>query len=236
MLTEMLSELEALRKEREAEFHTLARRLAAGERVPAATLERLLAEWGKTPAELAAAAELVTQRARWHEERQQAAALEKDLTAVQDRIAAEDRKLSASEQAHEDATAPLYARLHEIRAAASAAGDARRRLIQTCTDATLKAELAAVSDRLSERRARVAALRDRSELVKQAEQEEEAADRLAGGIVPGADTARIDALRERAERSRKAGKDALAALAAVQREIAKLEREEAAILERMTKP
>jgi len=56
------------------------------------------------------------------------------------------------------------------------------------------------------------------------------------GIVLFTNTAHIDRLREQAERHRKAGKDAPAALATVQKEIAKLEREEAAIFERMTKP
>lgn len=236
MLTEMLTELELRRKDRDADFLKLARKLAAGEKMPAAMLEKLLTECGKTPAELAAAVELATQRARWHEERRTAAALEKEQAAVQDRMAAEDRKLAAAEKAHEDATAPLLARLHEIRAAVSAAGDARRKLIDTCPYPALKAELAAVSDRLAELRAEAAVLRDRGELVKRAERDEETADRLAAGIVPFTSTARIDYWRELAQRNRAAGNNALAALATVQKEIAKLEREEAAVFERMTKP
>ena len=167
---------------------------------------------------------------------EKAAALEKEQAAVQDRMAAEDRKLAAAEKAHEDATAPLLARLHEIRAAVSAAGDARRKLIDTCPYAALKAELAAVSDRLIELRGQAAALRERGELVKRAERDQETADRLQAGIVPFTSTARVDYWREQAERHRTAGKDALAALATVQKEIAKLEREEAAVFERMTKP
>jgi len=236
MLTEMLSELEALRKEREAEFHKLARKLGAGEKVATATVEKLLGEYKKTPAELAAAVELATQRFAWHEAREKATALKKHEPAIRDRMDAERRKLEAAEKAHEEAMAPLLARLHEIRAAVSAAGDARRKLIDTCPYAALKAELAAVSDRLAELRAEAAVLRDRGELVKRAERDEDTADRLQAGIVPFANTAHIDRLREQAERHRKAGKDALAALATVQKEIAKLEREEAAIFERMPKP
>jgi len=236
MLTEMLTELETRRKDRDADFLKLARKLAAGENMPAAVLEKLLADYGKTPAELAAAVNLATQRARWHEERCTAAALEKERAAVQDRMAAEDRKLAAAEKAHEEAMAPLRARLHEIRAAVSAANDARRKLIKTCPDAAIKAEMKALTDRLNELRGQVAALRERGELVKRAERDEETADRLQAGIVPFANTAHIDRLREQAERHRKAGKDALAALATVQKEIAKLEREEAAVFERMTKP
>jgi len=232
----MLTELELRRKDRDADFLKLARKLAAGEKVATATVEKLLSEYGKTPAELAAAVELATQRFAWHAAREKAAALEKEQAAVQDRMAAEDRKLAAAEKAHEDATAPLLARLHEIRAAVSAAGDARRKLIDTCPYAALKAELAAVSDRLIELRGQAAALRERGELVKRAERDQETADRLQAGIVPFTSTARVDYWREQAERHRTAGKDALAALATVQKEIAKLEREEAAVFERMTKP
>ena len=236
MLKELFGELELRRKDRETDFWTVARKLAAGEKITAAAIERLLAESGKTPTDLQAAVELVTQRAHWHEQRQKAATLEKEQASVQERIAAEDRKLAAAEKAHADATAPLYARLHEIKAAISDGSDARRKLIQTCPDAALKAELAALTDRLNELRAQAAALRDRGELVKQADREDEVADRLAAGLVPGAPTTRVDRLREQAGLSRKAGQQALAALPAVQKQIARLEREEEAVYERMTKP
>lgn len=236
MLTEMLTELETRRKDRDADFLKLARKLGAGEKVATATVEKLLSEYGKTPAELAAAVELATQRFAWHAAREKAAALEKHEPAIRDRMDAERRKLEAAEKAHEEAMAPLRARLHDIRAAVSAAGDARRKLIKTCPYVAIKAEMKALTDRLNELRGQVATLRERGELVKRAERDEETADRLQAGIVPFANTAHIDRLREQAERHRKAGKDALAALATVQKEIAKLEREEAAIFERMTKP
>ncbi len=178
----------------------------------------------------------MAQRARWHEARRKAAALEKEQTALKNRIAVEDKKLGEAESAHADATRPLYARLHEIKAAIGDASDARRNLIKTCPHAELKAELTAVTQRLIELRAQAAALRERGELVKQADREEEAARRMADGIVPGTRTTRIDEMRERAARARKVGQEALASLPAVQDEIAKLEREEEAVYERMTRP
>lgn len=236
MLKELLSELETRRKDRETDFWATARKLATGEKVTAAAIEKLLAESGKTPSELQAAVELMAQRARWHEARRKAAALEKDQAALKDRIAVEDKKLAAAEQAHADATRPQYARLHEIKAAISDASDARRNLIRTCPDAALKAELTAVTQRLIELRAQAAALLERGELVKQADREEEAARRMAEGVVPGTRTTRIDEMRERAARARKVGQEALAALPGVQEEIAEAEREEEAVYERMTKP
>jgi predicted nucleic acid-binding Zn-ribbon protein len=118
----------------------------------------------------------------------------------------------------------------------SDASDARRKLIETCPDAALREELAAVSDELNELRAHAAALRDRGELVKQADREEEAADRLTVGLVPGAPPTRIDQMRDQADRNRRAGQEALAALPAVHKEIAKLESEGAAVYERMARP
>lgn len=236
MLKELLSELETRRKDRESDFWTTARKLASGEKVTAAAVEKLLAESGKTPAELQAAVELMTQRVQWHEQRRKAAALEKEQAAVKDRIGVEDKKLTDAETAHADATRPLYARLHEIKAAISDASDARRNLIKTCPDAALKAELTAVTQRLIELRAQAAALRERGELVKQADREDEAARRMAEGIVPGARTTRIDEMRERAARARKVGQEALAALPAVHNDIEKAEREEEAVYERMAKP
>lgn len=236
MLKELLSELETRRKDRESDFWATARKLASGEKVTAAAVEKLLAESGKTPAELEAAVELAKQRSQWHEQRRKAAALEKEQAALKGRILAEDKKLAEAETAHADATRPLYARLHDIKVAISDASDARRNLIKTCPDAALKTELVAVTQRLIELRAEAAALRERGELVKQADCEDEAARRMAEGIVPGARTTRIDELRERAARARKAGEEALAALPAVQTETEKLEREEEAVYERMTKP
>lgn len=236
MLKELLSELETRRKDRESDFWATARKLASGEKVTAAAVEKLLAESGKSPADLQAAVDLMAQRAQWADQRRKAAALEKEQAALKDRIAAEDRKLADAETAHADATAPLYARLHEIKAAISDAGDARRNLIRTCPHAELKAELAAVMQRQIELRAQAAALRERGELVKQADREEEAARRMAEGIVPGTRTTRVDEMRERAARARKVGQEALAALPGVQEEIAKVEREEEAVYERMARP
>lgn len=230
------NDFESRRKDRETDFWATARKLATGEKVTAAAVEKLLAESGRSPAELQAAVELMAQRAQWHEARRKAAALEKEQAALKDGIAVEDKTLSAAETAHADAARLLYARLHEIKAAISDASDARRNLIKTCPDAALKAELAAVTQRLIELRAQAAALRERGELVKQADREEEAARRMAEGLVPGSRTTRIDEMRERSARARKVCQEAMAALPAVQDEIAKAEREGKAVYERMAKP
>ncbi|MCG3127428.1 MAG: hypothetical protein CHACPFDD_02288 [Phycisphaerae bacterium] len=132
MLTELLTELESRRTNREAEFWTIAQKLAAGEKVAASAVERLLAESGKTPAELKKAVEIIQQRRQWHAIISGEPALEKERAAIKDRIAAEDRKLATAEQSHADATGPMYARLDFVKARVSDASDARRRLMETC--------------------------------------------------------------------------------------------------------
>lgn len=235
-MLEVLKELKLRRENREADFWTTARKLAVGEKVTTASVEKVLAENGKTLVELQTAVELFTQRARWNEQRRQAAALEKEQTSVQNRIAAEDRKLAAAEAAHNDATAPLYARVYEIRAAVSDASDARRKLIETCPDEALRAQLAAVGDRLAALRAQAVDLRDRGELVKDADRDEQTAERLQAGIVPLASTAHIDRMREQAARKREAGEQAKAGLAGVLKDIVAAEKEQEAVYERMARP
>jgi hypothetical protein len=57
VLKELLSELELRRKNRRSEFMATAHKLAADERVTPMAVERMLAECGKSPAELQAAVE-----------------------------------------------------------------------------------------------------------------------------------------------------------------------------------
>lgn len=115
MLTELFSDLEARRRRCDAECWAIAHKLAAGKKVAPAAVERLLADTGETPADMRATVELLQQRRQWFDTAS-AAALEQDRTAAKERIAAEDRKSTAAEQAHADATGPLNARLDAIRA------------------------------------------------------------------------------------------------------------------------
>lgn len=235
-MSEMLSELETRKKGREADFWTTACKLAAGEKVTPAAVERLLAESGRTPADLKAAVELMQQRRQWAEVVAGAAALEKERASINEHIAAEDRKLAAAEQAHTDATAPMHFRLDLIRAGMRDVEDARHRLIETSPYDELKAELAAVRNRLTELRDHATELRRRAGRAKEAEADLLEAERHLKAIEPGSDPRRAEEWRERAERNRRAAENAKAAIPAVDKEIVKLEREEAAIRERMTKP
>lgn len=236
MLKELLSELESRRTSREAEFLTTARKIAGGEKVAAAAVERLLGESGKTPAELKAAVEIIQQRRQWHAIISAEPALEKERASIKDRIAAEDRKLEAAEQAHADATGPMYARLDFIKAHVSDASDARRKLIQTCPDKELKAELEDVLEGLNDLREKAAALRERAGLIKRAESDEEEARIHEAGVAAATDPRKAPYWRDQAARNRYAGEKAAAVLPDVLKQIAALERQEASVYERMLTP
>jgi len=118
----------------------------------------------------------------------------------------------------------------------STASDARPKLIQTCPNAALKADLAGLTERLNEWRSQAAAWPDRGELVKQTKRQEETADRSIVRRVPFAPTARIDRFRAQAACQRELGRETQTALAGVLNEIAKAEQEQNAVYERMTAP
>lgn len=236
MLKELFSELETRKKSREADFWTTADKLAADEKFAPAAVERLLADSGRTPADLKAAVELMRQRQQWATVVAGVPVLEKERASINDRIAAEDRKLAAAEQAHTDATAPLHFRLDLIRAGMRDADDARHRLIETCPYGELTAKLAALRNRLIELRDHATELRSQAGRSKDTEADLLEAKRHEAAIEPGSDPRRAEEWRLRAERNRRAAENAKAELPAVDKEIDSLEREQAAIFERMTKP
>lgn len=235
-MKELFGELETRRKNREADFWSIAHKIAAGEKVGAAAVERLLTESGKSPADLEHTVNLLQQRRQWHQTVITEPALEKERATLKDRIAAEDRKLAAAEKAHTDATEPIYARLDFLKARVSEASDARRRLMETCPYAELKVELTETQRLLNEHRQRHAELKreaDRTELV---ESDLAEAQLHADALAPGSHPRNATYWRERADRNRAAGERAAAELPKVEKEIARLEKTEATISERMTKP
>ncbi len=236
MLKELLNELESRRKCRQSEFWAIAHKLAGDERVTPAAVERVLAECGKSPAELQAAVELIQRRRKWHEIISAEPALLKEQTGLKDRIAAEDKKLASAEQAHADTTGPMYVRLEFIKAHVSDASDARRLLMQTCPYAELKAELGATQERLNEQRDRLAALMRQAGRAKDAEDDLAEARRHEQGVSAGSDPRRAAEWRERAERNQRAAAAAKAELPAVEKEVARLEKAETAIYAKLLTP
>lgn len=196
----------------------------------------MLAESGKSPAELQAAVELIQRRRKWHEIISAEPALEKKRAAIKDRIAAEDRKLASAEKAHADATGPMYVRVEFIKAHSSDASDARRLLIETCPYPELKDELGALQERLNEQRDRLAALRRQAGRAQDARDALAEARRHEQGVLAGSDPRRAAEWRERAERNQRAADTAKAELPAVEKEVTRLEKAGAAIYAKMLTP
>jgi len=213
-----------------------AHKLAADERVTPMAVERMLAECGKSPAELQAAVELIQRRRKWNEIISAEPALEKERAAIKDRIAAEDRRLASAKQVHADATGPMYVQLEFIKAHVSDASDARRLLIQTCPYPELKDELSALQEHLNEQRERVAALKRQADRAQDARDDLAEARRHEQGVSAGSDPRRAAEWRERAERNRRAADAAKAELPAVEKEVTRLEKAEAAICAKMLAP
>lgn len=236
MLKELLSALESRKQGREGEFQKVVKRIAAGDTVTPASVEKVLAESSKTADDLRAAVELATQRREWHAQRKAAATFEKERTSIEKQIAAEDRKLEQADEAHELAIAPLRARLHEIRAAVSAAQEAQRKLHETCQDDRLRDEQRDIDARRTALHARAHALREQAGLDRRADAEDAEIERLEAGLIPGRTTAFVDERRAQATRHRELAKEARSELAQVEKELARLEREEAAVYERMLEP
>ncbi len=229
MLTELLSELETRKKSREADFWATVRKLAAGERVAPAAVERLLADCGRTPADLKAAVERMQQRQQWFEVVAGVGALEQERTTLRERILAEDRKLEEAEQAHTDATLPLHARLEQIQRALWEARDARQRLMDTCPYADLTAELAEVLRRIAALRTRLYELRHTAGECESAAKADLEQVECEGGR-------RADYWRAQAAEHRRRAEAARAELPEIERQLAKLEREEVELRERMVQP
>ncbi len=236
MLKELFGELETRRKNRESEFWSIAHKIAAGEKVGAAAVEWLLTESGKSPADLERTVNLLQQRRQWHEIVSTEPALEKERATLKDRIAAEDRKLAAAEKAHTDATEPIYARLDFLKARVSDASDARRRLMETCPYSELKAELTETQRVLNEHRQRHAELKHQAERTELVESDLAEAQLHEDAVLPGTHPRDAKYWRERADRNRAAGERAAAELPKLEKEIARLEKEETAICGRMIKP
>ena len=236
MLKELFGELETRRKNRESEFWSIAHKLAAGERVSPAAVERVLGEGGKSLPDLERTVGLLQQRRQWHALVASEPALEKERATLRDRIAAEDRKLAAAEKAHTDATDPMYAQLDVLKARVAEASDARQQLLATCPYAELKAELAETQRLLNEQRQRHVELKREAARADLVESDLAEAQLQQDAITPGSHPRNAAYWRERADRNRTAGERAAAELPKVEREIARLEKAEAAIYERMTKP
>lgn len=227
MATEkLLNDLEARQKKRELNFWEAARKLASGQDVPTATVEKLLSELDKTAKDLAAAVELVRQRREWHKLVKGLPRLERQRSEIEKTIADADSAFEQAERKYDETVGSLHAELASLRTTQRKATEARRQLIHTCPNEDLQAELADISKALSQARDRANELRKEAERIRAAETDEREAE-MEG------DTAKGERWRASAKQNRRAAEKATAELPAAEKQIADLERREADIHRRM---
>lgn len=151
--------------------------------------------------------------------------LEAEQRDVRKQIEKADAALAEAEAKHEDAVAPLRARLGGLRESVLEAERCWRELVASCADPALLAEMAALTEKLRQARERQRAAN-------------EALSRQRAFEVGGNETAVFVGTREQMENSRRA--HAAGAwereLAEAEKLIAALEKEEAALYERMLVP
>lgn len=216
-------------RERQDAFRELVHSVADEREPDADRVEQILFASHKTVEDLQKAVEVLRQRREVRARLDTIPALEAERAKLIKQISAADRALEEAEQKHTITTGPLHARVQQIRDAIRDAAQDRQQMIETCTNQTLVQQLADVTAR------RAAAGNRRYEMQKQANDYTGWAKSDRRELV-GASEFRAAELRGRIadhEKKAKACEDELAVLSV---EIPELERQEAAIRERMLEP
>lgn len=217
-------------RERQDEFRQLVHAVADEREPDADRVEEILQASQKTIEDLQKAVEVLRQRREVRARLDTIPTLEAERTKLIKQISAADRALEEAEQKHAITTGPLHARVQQIRDAVRDAANDRKTLIETCTNQTLVQQLVDVTAR------RAAAGNRQYEMQKQANDYRGWARSDRRELEAGASEFRGAELRAKiADHETKA----LACeneLAVLKVEIPELERQEAAIRERMLEP
>lgn len=139
-------------------FRSLIRAIADGNAPDADTLERTLADCGKTMADLEAAVKLIDARRVEADHLARGEAMTAERAKVESAIGKLNAELEAAEKKHEEAMWPLSAKWKEIEQAENRAQTAKSELYRSA-DPELKAEIATVGAELAAASSRASELR-----------------------------------------------------------------------------
>lgn len=219
---------------READYLAIVQQIAAGKEPDADRVDALLREAGKTLENLTEDVERLQQRHRLREQVDELPRLAAERQQVEKQIAAADEALADAEQTHAEVTAPLAARVVELREAMWAAEAAKRQLAEGCTDPVLLAHKRDIESQLDRLRRDSVNLRNAISDSRDRARNEQALAEQAQRIVHGEQQAKEHQdLAKRHERT-VAGYEA--ELAKVEKAIAALERREQAVRDQMLAP
>ena len=152
-LTALLDKIAGRQEERqqahEADFHQLVVEIADGQEPDADELEHVLACSGKTIDDLRKAVELLEHRRNLKSTADRASEFEKERASIESEIAKADRIFNEADAKHESTVDPLLLRLRQLKMLTKEAEKARRELWNTCRDEDLVAQLDEVSRELA---------------------------------------------------------------------------------------
>jgi chromosome segregation ATPase len=132
-----------------AGYRELVAGIATGEEPGSPEVERVLVNTGKSIDDLRRDVEAYQHRMALKAMVSSLPDLDRDFAEVQKQIAAADRELQEAERRHDDATAPLYGRMEDIKQARSEASRAQQELFDTCSDPDLERQLDRANDELA---------------------------------------------------------------------------------------
>lgn len=226
----LIERIRGKKREFQMDFHALVR-LVANDKAPEPdVIARALQDAGKTVEDLQKAVELLQQRRQWRQGIALAEAMETERPGIQKRIAAANRELEQANERHDEIVGPLHGTLYRINQAVSEAGDARRRLWDTCTNPELLDAMADVNserDALAKQRHELDRERDELKRRGQAALEESAHARSE---------AEAQALRNQGQNQLTRAKQYEPELTRLAKKLATLEKREQEIREKMLEP
>ena len=142
-----VAELRERQAGRAAQYWRAVRKLASGEKVPAAALEKLAD--GRGPERIEADARLARERLELRKTILAGAEAERRASDLRSALHAARARLAEAQREFAETERTLRARLSACRAASEQATAARERLIATCPDAELRRRLAELTDERS---------------------------------------------------------------------------------------
>ena len=214
---------------RAADFRDVVVQIADGKEPDADFVAQVLHEAGKSVEDLRQAVELLHRRRDLRQKLDSVPRLMAQRQEIERKIAAANCDLEAADQRHTEAVVPLQAELADLREQTFAGDQARGELQRTCADPDLLARLADVTAKLQGARQEVDDMRKAMHDYRVwAETDRQRAE----GAFKDEAKERIERAELRENRANRIEKE----LPAVDKTVAALEREEAAIREQMLVP
>jgi chromosome segregation ATPase len=210
-------------------------------------MDRLLITTGKSTDDLKASVELHQRRVALHAQMDRLPEIEKERAKISKQFAEARAVLDAAEAKYEETAGPLRGRSEFLKQEASAAGDAKQKLVDCCPYDELLAELQEVyaqkkdaHDRRSKLHSEIQMYREHARSLRTQSGEEPSVKGETRGSLRRIETrsedSRKQALEQRAAHHEAKVAQLTSALAEAEKEVAALDKREGEVLARMREP